>query len=142
MAANKGSLPLIWAAAIRPDGHVDYQHMCSHVPGSRALVDDEVSYVVRGPCILVQRTSNRKQKRRINAAVVDQRILNAIGPFVTENHVIVLTPPSSAASQDVLREMARVLNSAETTALYDRICGTASVSIKTLLQLKLPQLSA
>ena len=139
---RKGSLPLVWAAAIRPDGRVDYQHMCTRVPGSRAMVDDEVSYVVRRPCILVQRTSNRKQKRRINAAVVDQKVLSNIGPFVSENHVIVLTPPEGRASQNELRGMTRVLNSAETTALYDRICGTASVSVKTLLGLKLPETCA
>jgi hypothetical protein len=66
-------------------------------------------------------------------------LLANIGPFVAENHVIVLTPPEGSASQTKLHGMTRVLNSSETTALYDRICGTASVSVKTLLGLKLPE---
>jgi adenine-specific DNA-methyltransferase len=133
-----GSLPLLWAAAIRPDGRVDYAHMRERVSGCRAIVDAEVSYVIRRPCVLVQRTSNRKQRRRINAAVVDQRVFNTIGPFVTENHVIVLMPPPEAACLQALREMTRILNSSQTTAVYDRICGTANVSVRTLLGMKLP----
>jgi len=133
-----GSVPLVWAAAIRPDGRVDYDHMRKRVSGCRALVDPEVSYIVRRPCVLVQRTSNRKQMRRINAAVVDRRVLDAIGPFVTENHVIVLTPPLRCSSMQNLRNMTRVLNSSETTAIYDRIGGTANVSLKILLSMKLP----
>jgi len=134
---RRGSLPLIWAAAIRPDGSVDYEHMRKRVSGCRAVVDPEVSYVIRRPCLLVQRTSNRKQRRRINAALVDQNFLDAVGPFVAENHVITLTPPADAPQQH-LRQMTKLLNSSETTALYDRICGTASVSVKTLLEMKLP----
>ena len=137
---RRGSLPLIWAAAIRPDGRVDYEHMRKRVSGCRAVVDPEVAYVIRRPCLLVQRTSNRKQRRRINAALVDQKFLDAIGPFVAENHVIALTPPGDAAEQH-LRQMTKLLNSSETTALYDRICGTASVSVKTLLEMKLPVLA-
>jgi adenine-specific DNA-methyltransferase len=122
---------------IRPDGHVDYEHMRKRVSGCRAVVDPEVSYVIRRPCLLVQRTSNRKQRRRINAALVDQKFLDTVGPFVAENHVITLTPPADAPQQH-LRQMTKLLNSSETTALYDRICGTASVSVKTLLEMKLP----
>jgi adenine-specific DNA-methyltransferase len=40
-------------------------------------------------CLLVQRTTKRKQKRRINAAMVDQRFFANYGSFVVENHVIV-----------------------------------------------------
>ena len=62
------------------------------------------------PCLVVQRTSNRKQKRRITAAVVDQKFLDTVGPFVTENHVITLMPPTDTASQQHLLQMARLLN--------------------------------
>jgi adenine-specific DNA-methyltransferase len=133
-----GSLPLIWAVAIRPDGRVDYKHMRQRVSKFRAIVDPEVSYVIRRPCLLVQRTSNRKQRRRINAALVDQKFLDTVGPFVTENHVITLTPPAEVRSHQHLHRMTKLLNSSETTALYDRICGTASVSVKMLLAMKLP----
>jgi hypothetical protein len=67
-----------------------------------------------------------------------RKCLNTIGPFVTENQVIVLMPPPEAASLQAPRDMTRVLNSSETTAVYDRICGTANVSVRTLLGMKLP----
>jgi adenine-specific DNA-methyltransferase len=140
VSERRGSLPLIWAAAIRPDGRINYAHMRKRVTGCRVMVDQEVSYVIRNPCLLVQRTSNRRQKRRINAALVDQKLLDVLGPFVTENHVITLTPPADAPRQH-LRQMLEILNSSEMTALYDRICGTASVSVKTLLAMKLPILA-
>ena len=96
--------------AIRPDGSLDFDHMKANVDGHRVVVDTELSYVVRRPCLVVQRTSNRKQKRRINAAVVDRRFLEDVGPFVAENHVIVLTPPPETSMAD-LRAMADLLNS-------------------------------
>jgi adenine-specific DNA-methyltransferase len=133
------SLPLIWAPAIRPDGTIDYPYMCKRVEGYRVSdVDPEVSYVIRKPCLVVQRTANRKQKKRINAAVIDAKFLNTVGPFVAENHVIVLTPPDKT-SIGQLRKMAGVLNSTKTTSLYDRVSGTANVSVKTLLAMKLPR---
>lgn len=135
---SKRSLPLIWAAAIRPSGQVDYSHMKQRVDADRVIIDPELSYVIRRPCILVQRTANRKQKRRINAAVADKSFLTAVGPFVTENHVIALFPPADCASDQKLQQMVNLLNSQETTILYDGICGTASVSLKTLLRMKLP----
>ncbi|WP_018456560.1 Eco57I restriction-modification methylase domain-containing protein [Bradyrhizobium sp. WSM4349] len=131
------SVALLWAVAIRPDGSVDFEHMKENVNGHRVVVDTELSYVVRRPCLVIQRTANRKQKRRINAAVVDRRFLDEVGPFVAENHVIVLTPPPEATMAD-LRGMADLLNSPQMSALYDRICGTASVSLKTLMSMKLP----
>lgn len=135
------SVALLWAAAIRPDGSLDFDHMKANVDGHRVTVDPELSYVIRRQCLVVQRTANRKQRRRINAAVVDRRFLEDVGPFVAENHVIVLTPPSDASMAD-LRTMADLLNSLEMTALYDRVCGTASVSLKTLMSMKLPKLKA
>jgi adenine-specific DNA-methyltransferase len=131
------SVALLWAAAIRPDGSLDFNHMKANVEGHRVVVDTELSYVIRRPCLVVQRTANRKQKRRINASVVDRKFFESVGPFVAENHVIVLTPPPDASMAD-LRRMADTLNSPQMTALYDRVSGTASVSIKTLMSMKLP----
>jgi adenine-specific DNA-methyltransferase len=85
----------------------------------------------------VQRTANRKQKRRINAAVIDPKFFRTLGPFVAENHVIVLKPPGNTTIEQ-LREMANLLSSVETTTRYDRVSGTANVSVKTLLDMKLP----
>jgi adenine-specific DNA-methyltransferase len=116
---------------------LDFDHMKAKVDGHRVVVDAELSYVIRRPCLVVQRTANRKQKRRINASVVDQEFLDSVGPFVAENHVIVLTPPPEASMAD-LRAMADLLTSLQMTALYDRVCGTASVSLKTLMSMRLP----
>jgi adenine-specific DNA-methyltransferase len=111
--------------------------MSKRVEANRVVVDSELSYVMRSPCLVVQRTANRNQKRRINAAMVDQTFFAKNGCFVAENHVIVLTPPENSTAKD-LRDMVRLLNSPHMTALYDRSSGTANVSIETLMNMKLP----
>jgi hypothetical protein len=47
---------------------------------------------------------------------------------------------SIAVGMPDLRAMADLLNSLQMTALYDRVSGTASVSLKTLMSMKLPAL--
>jgi hypothetical protein len=74
------SVALLCAVAIRPDGSLDFDHMKANVEGHRVVVDTELSYVVRRPCLVVPRTANRKQKRRINAGVVDRKFLENVGP--------------------------------------------------------------
>ncbi len=43
---------------------------------------------------------------------------------------------------DLRNPMSALLNSLQMSALYDRVSGTASVSLKTLMSMKLPVLSA
>lgn len=62
-------------------------------------------------------------------------------PSINLNHVIVLFPPPDIAMAD-LREMAELLGSPDISELYDRNSGTASISIKTLLSMKLPRSNA
>ncbi len=135
---GKRSLPLVWAAAIRPKGKVDYTHMRQCVAGARVVVNPELPYVIRRPCILIQRTANSKQTRRINAAVVDRRSLSKIGPFLAENHVIALFPPAGLSNDKNLRQMAKTLNSEECTRLYNRVSGSTSISLKILMSMRLP----
>jgi adenine-specific DNA-methyltransferase len=98
--------------------------------GGWADAPADAPYVVRKPCVAVQRTSSRGQKRRLNAAPVSKAFLRQHGGVIAENHVILLVPISpDAASPEALAE---ALNKAAASAELDRVCGSASISVRLL----------
>jgi adenine-specific DNA-methyltransferase len=127
-----GRFPLIEASCIRVDGTF------VHGSGTHQWVSavEDASGVVRRPAVAIQRTSNRKQKRRINAASIPHEFVNAHGGVVGENHVILLIAEAEALLPP--SAMARLLNSAPVNEKYGRMCGTISLSAKLLSQLDLP----
>jgi adenine-specific DNA-methyltransferase len=95
----------------------------------------DAPYVVRTACIAVQRTSSRGQKRRLNAASISKAFIKKHGGVVAENHVILLVPNSpDAASPESLAE---ALNNVAASAALDRVCGSASISVRLLETIKL-----
>ncbi len=138
---NKTSLPLVWASDIRPDGSFVFgggQRTKTSIWYDPPTVG-EVTYATRARSVLVQRTSNRDQRRRLNAAVTAPEFLrkHMKRGFVAENHVIVLEvlaePP--AVSPDVL---AALLNSDPINQRFSAVSGSFSVSAKLLARFALP----
>jgi adenine-specific DNA-methyltransferase len=136
----KGSLPLVWASDVRPDG--TFQFKGTQRKGASAWYVppvSDVAYATRAPCVLVQRTSNREQRRRLNAAPVSVDFLrqHAKRGFVAENHVIVVEAVSArpAVSPEVL---ALILNAASTNERFSAVSGSFSISAKLLVRLALP----
>ena len=90
MKRRKGDMPLLWASSIRPDGSFDFEAArrlknalwyCPPNEGSFA-------YASTGPTVIVQRTSNRNQSRRLNAAMIPKPFRDEYADgFVAENHV-------------------------------------------------------
>ena len=137
----KTSLPLVWASDVRPDGTFVFgsgqRTKMSAWYDPPAGVD--IGYATRGRSVLVQRTSNRDQRRRLNAAVVAPEFLrkHTERGFVAENHVIVLevTSEAPAVSPEVL---AALLNSDPINQRFSAVSGSFSVSAKLLGRLALP----
>jgi adenine-specific DNA-methyltransferase len=135
-----GDLPLVWASVIRPNGTFDFD--APRKFGNKQWYgppeSGRIRYATTKPAVLVQRTSNRDQRRILNAAPVPRtfRKKHARG-FVTENHVIVieaerakpLLPPSTLAA---------LLNSAVINQRFSAVAGSFSVSAKLLQRLALP----
>src|SRR5262249_33064125 len=92
----------------------------------------------RSDAVILQRTSNRRQKRRLIAAIVRQR--DAIGGrgFVTENHTIIVVPDPARRQRLPLCTVCRLLNTAAVDSRFRRISGSVSVSTKALRELPLP----
>ena len=138
-----GDLPLVWASSIRPDGRFEFQasKRLGNSPWFAPPIDREVKYAAKHPAVVVQRTSNRNQKRRLNAAAVPQtfRTQHKKRGFVAENHVIVVEAVSESppVSPTVI---AAILNSAVVNERFSTLCGSFSVSARLLRRLALPTL--
>lgn len=136
----KGAVPLLWASCVRPDGSFSLtgSERFSN-PRWYAAPGDQTDYVTKGPCVLVQRTSNRDQHRRLNAAAVPSEFLDRHKRrgFIAENHVIVIeaTIAKPGVAPAVLSAL---LNSPAVNERFSTISGTFSVSAKLLARLALP----
>lgn len=130
---GKLDVPLIWARNIvsgklcRPRARkrhgVDYVNFEA---SSQAIVSE--------PAIVLQRTTNSAQPRRLIAARVADDVYARWGGFVSENHTIVATGDGSYR----LPLICRLLNSRAVDARYRQLSGTASVSVTLLRTLDLP----
>jgi adenine-specific DNA-methyltransferase len=131
----KGRYPLIWAKAITPEGTFDFERGAAFKGYGWADAPENAPYVVRTACVAVQRISSRGQKRRLNAAPILRAFVKKHGGVIAENHVILLVPNSpDAASPESLAE---ALNNAAASAALDRVCGSASISVRLLETIKL-----
>jgi adenine-specific DNA-methyltransferase len=127
---GKGRYPLIWAKSITTDGRLDFKRGAVFKEHGWADAPSNAPYIVRKPCVAVQRTSSRGQKRRLNAAPIFKSFLDEHGGLIAENHVIILVPTRSDAASP--RALAVALNHPLASAQLDRICGSASISARLL----------
>ena len=132
-------VPLFWAHNIKPgilcrpyDGEPD-----SHRIGFVKIKPDSTA-IIRSDAIIVQRTSNKRQSRRLNAAVVRKLTVPGGRGFVGENHTIIITPDLAKEQKIPINMLCRLLNTAAVDARFRRMSGSVSVSTKGLNQLPLP----
>lgn len=137
----KGRFPLVWAKAVAADGTFDFQRALLHREAQGRLwvdADEDAPYVAKRPLVVVQRTSNRKQTRRINAAAVPKAFLDEHGGLVGENHVLLLVPSTEATPAVSPEDLAALLNSGPVNERFARVCGTVTVSAQLISGLDLP----
>ena len=132
----KGRVPLIWAKAVGQDGSFDHSRGVSSKRAGWVSVPPDAPYVVRDPCVVVQRTSSRDQRRRVVAAAVPEAFIRHHGGLVGENHVLLLvrTRPD-APPPDALAE---ALNNPLVSEAMNRVCGSASLPVCAIQSLRLP----
>lgn len=139
-SAARGTIPLLWASSVRPDGSFRFTggNRSTNPLWYRAPFNPE-SYVTRRPCVLVQRTSNRDQARRLNAAAVPASFLqkHKSKGFVAENHIIILEALTSTPAVSPAK-LAALLNSVAVNERFSAVGGTFSISARLLARLSLP----
>ena len=137
---KKDALPLVWASAIRPDGSFDFyaSKRLGNAPWYSPPTAKGIGYAITKPAVIVQRTSNRAQGRRLNTALVPKRFRDQhVHGFVAENHVIVI---ETATSQPAIPPsvIVKILNSKITNERFSSVSGTFSISAKLLQRLVFP----
>jgi adenine-specific DNA-methyltransferase len=132
-----GCRPIIWAEAVSSDGRFQFQAARrTHLPylrinhGQDWLLNQE-------PCILVQRTTAKEQKRRLIAAVVPNSFVLEYPGFVVENHLNMVYS-LSARPRIALRTLAALLNSRALDQAFRCMNGSVAVSAYELNSLPLP----
>lgn len=135
------ALPLLWASDVRPSGNFVFRGS-ERSPAAGWFLPykkDKLKYLTRSTAVLVQRSSNREQKRRLNAAAVPKAFVKKVGKkgYVAENHVIVLETkekrPLLSAPKVVLLLHSRIVNER-----FSAVSGTFNVSATLLRRLSLP----
>lgn len=137
---RKNEVPLYWAHNIKANCVVEplAEDPTLKAPVGFVKLEKNSSVAITSDAILLQRTSNRRQKRRLIAGMVFQRDVVGGCGFVSENHTILVIPKTDVQQTVPLKTLCRLLNSAALDALYRRISGTVSVSVKALRSLPLP----
>lgn len=134
--SGEGIWPLVWAKAVTPSGNFDHDRGIEHVGKIWVGAPAEAPYIIRKACVVLQRTSNRKQKRRLNAAAVPQSFIDEHEGVVGENHVIFLVPEDQPRIDP--ERLAILINSRPVNQRFESMCGTISVSVKLLAEVDLP----
>lgn len=136
---RSNEVPLFWAHNIKPgtrckpyDGE----------PGAERIgfvkMKADSTAIIHTDAIILQRTSNKRQSRRLIAAVVRQSALPGERGFVGENHTIIIIPDPAKKQKIPIAMLCRLLNTAAVDARFRRMSGSVSVSTKALNQLPLP----
>ena len=133
--AAKGRYPLIWAKAITPEGAFDFERGAAFKGYGWADAPADAPYVVRTACVAVQRTSSRGQKRRLNAASISKDFHQEARRRRRgkSRHLLVPNSPDAASPE----ALAEALNNAAASAALDRVCGSASISVRLLESIEL-----
>lgn len=132
-------VPLYWAHNIRPNAlcrpHADREEDRLGF----VKVEEAQKAVISSDAVMVQRTSNRRQKRRLIAGLIRQSGVPGGRGFLTENHTILLLPDPDTKQTVTLATLCKLLNSAAVDARFRRMSGSVSVSTKALRVLPLPR---
>jgi len=131
---GKFDVPLIWAKNIQAG------QLCVPAARKRNGIDfvrfrADSAAIIRSEALVMQRTTNSAQTRRLIAARVGPSVVATWRGFVSENHTITIT----GVSGELLAPLTLLLNSAAVDARYRQLSGTASVSVTLLRKLDLPK---
>jgi adenine-specific DNA-methyltransferase len=133
--AGAGTYPLIWAEAVRPNAFsFEYR---ARLDRSFVKVEPGQEHLLTArPCVLVQRTTAKEQRRRLIACAVPDSFLADWEAVVIENHVNVLWASGSGHVPPIA--LAAVLNTLAVDQVFRSLSGSVAVSATELHALPLP----
>jgi hypothetical protein len=136
-AADRESLPLIWAESVTHAGFIFSADRRNHVPYINVR-EDQPHLITRRACVLVQRTTSKEQNRRLLAAVLPQSFLDEHAGVVVENHLNLVYAPADLPAKVASETIAALLNTQAVDRAFRCISGSVAVSAYELNALPLP----
>ncbi len=137
LTLDTGCYPIIWAEAVSANGTFQFQAARrNHLP--YLWLKDRQDFLIHNePCILLQRTTAKEQRRRLIAAVIPNSFIVEYPGFSVENHLNMISA-TSAQPTVALSTLAALLNSAAVDRAFRCISGSVAVSAYELNNLPLP----
>ncbi len=137
LSRGRNCYPLIWAESVTAEGQFNFSAIRrNHTPYFQ-LHGNQDYLVNREPCILIQRTTAKEQKRRLIAALLPETFIKETGGVVVENHLNMIRPTIGKSS--VAPETIEALLNTRTLDLAFRcLSGSVAVSAYELNALPLP----
>jgi adenine-specific DNA-methyltransferase len=136
---RRNEVPLFWAHNVKPNAVCKPNAVdapSNHI--GFVTIDKNSSAIIHSEAVIVQRTSNRRQSRRLSAAVIRKSAVTGGHGFVAENHTIVIVPDPGSSRKVSIKTLCRLLNTHAVDARFRRISGSVNVSTKALRELPLP----
>lgn len=136
--AARSCYPLIWAEAVSASGYFSHRaEKRSHQPFFEIRAGDEWLKVFT-PCVLVQRTTAKEQRRRLIAAELPASFLRKCRAVIIENHLNMIRPRLGQRPKVNASALTAVLNSKIVDEAFRCISGSVAVSAFELEALPLP----
>ena len=132
-----GCAPLVWAEAIAGPGKFIFRaEKKNHEPYFK-LLDGDDWLCIDEPCVLLQRTTAKEQRRRLVAATLPSELIERFGSVVIENHLNMVRP-LGVTPKVPPSVIAALLNSEVVDSAFRCISGSVAVSAFELESLPLP----
>jgi adenine-specific DNA-methyltransferase len=133
---GEGVHPLIWAEAVAADGRFIFRaEKKNHAPYFKLKRGDEW-LVVRGSCVLLQRTTAKEQARRLIAAELPAEFVEKNRGVVVENHLNMIRPGGMPKVSTGV--VAAIFNSQVVDQVFRCMSGSVAVSAFELEAMPLP----
>lgn len=137
----QNEFPLIWAHCVKanePCGLSTHRLLGKRGLMSLVKFDDVSESLITEPSIVLQRTTNRRQAKRLIAGYIPKSMITEYGFLISENHTIVVYPLPGVEQRVSYEMMCRILNSKPVDNRYRQISGTVNVSVKLLKEMPFP----
>jgi adenine-specific DNA-methyltransferase len=134
------SLPIVWAESVLPTGEFELSaRRRGHLPFLR-IQPGKHHLVTNEPCVLLQRTTAKEQRRRLIAAHLPSDVVARFGGVVIENHLNVVRIATDSAPGLSTRVLLAFLRSEVADRLFRSMSGSVAVSAYEIESLPLPYL--
>ena len=138
---GKCRFPLIWSECVQSDGTFIFKsEKKNHAPWFKHLGAKDDWLLVTTPCLLLQRTTAKEQRRRLIAAQLPAKLIDDHCAVVVENHLNMVLPRSSRAPEVSFDALHRIISSKVVDDLFRSLNGSVAVSAYELEAIPLPSL--